>query len=127
MEDLTLDPLGFRRESLLEFTTQDTLRRIQEKYPEKIPNIPGRDEWDPLEIHRAVLQARIHDVIKNDRKRERKSPKMDIIDLRCSHRIEAYVWILGDDEALEQFENPREFMGEAMFRFFVERYGFIEA
>ena len=127
LEDNRQDPLGFRRESLLEFTTHETLMRIHTKYPEKIPNIPGPDGWEPLDIEERYIHIRIHDRINVENKRDKKSDKPDILDLNAAHRIEAYVWLLGDEEALAMFENPRVFIGKPMLEYFTERYTLIEA
>jgi len=123
LEDNRQDPLGFRRESLLEFTTHETLNRILEEYPNKIPEIPDSDEWIPLELKENIVHSRIRDRINIERKRpSRRWKGPDILDLRAAHRIEAYVWLLGDDKALEQFERPRAFIGDVMIGYFMDRY-----
>lgn len=119
------DPLGFRREALLEFTTIDSIKVLQDRFSDKIPVIPADDEWSPLLIteENIIRQIRLLCLSLNSQP-NRNVSKPGILDLRAMHKLEAYSWILDDIEALEMFEQPRTFIGNEMLRYFSTRHSF---
>lgn len=113
--DVTLDPLGFKREALYMFASYENLKSIG--------NLRiSRDMWEPIPLIRddiVVVLKRLLNVAYN-----RVIAHNMISVSRSFQKIEMYLWVLGDDEAIEYITNDRNFTayGLPIIQYLMDRY-----
>lgn len=130
-----LDPIGFKREALMEFADKNTICYVKNSYTRKkkkghrhmaYANIV---DWYSIPLdeknvkrHLFMHLRRMWNMMKTDLSGQNATV------LRLLDKIEVALWILEDDEAIEYIRNPEKYNKSAitLMMWISDRYGFEE-
>jgi len=112
-----LDPLKFRQEMLLKFTSFGTLEHLNAKM------YFGSEDWEHLNLTECELTRHLHILLKSTFNHA--LARRDVSIERGMQMIEVVLWLLDDDDAIE-FMNKEDYgvsFGLPIIQYLSKRYG----
>jgi hypothetical protein len=134
IDEPDIDPVGFKREALMEYANANTIsyiRNFKLTKPKKgkrvVSSLQMVRDWEPIFLAESNIKLHLSNIIDrawNQLKQQNDKAK-GVAMYRLLDKIEAALWVLEDNEAIEFIRSPDEYGHSAirLMTWFSERYG----